>query len=65
MPACRCVPDSDPYNFLAIYKFSNNQEKLLFLPLVQQQKWKSKFKVNVIKLGRNHIISQHIASGEF
>ena len=38
MPACRCVPDSDPYNFLAIYKFSNNQEKLLFLPLLQQQK---------------------------
>ena len=36
MPACRCVPDGDPYNFLAIYKFSSNQEKLLFLPLVEQ-----------------------------
>ena len=36
VPPCRCVPEGDPFNFLAIYKFSNNQEKLLFLPLVER-----------------------------
>ena len=38
VPPCMYVPDSDPYNFLATYKFSRNQQELLFLPLVEQKK---------------------------
>ena len=36
MPPCRYVHGSDPYNFLAVNKFSHKQEKLLFLPLAEQ-----------------------------
>ena len=38
LPPCRYVSVTDSFNFLATYKFSHNQEELLFLPLVEEQK---------------------------